>query len=449
MRKISNFQLATTFTSKVVLGANQSKTLEYREKNQIFTAGYEYTAQSFHKGSSRPPKMRILGIFRPLLPSGQPNATSDTYVIFQNYDYTLNRFRGPFCGGSSANGVRTSTPLDYFISTIDNFGKNFGDLFSGVDGSVSGTFTPPAINYVSSYSSNFANTGTLNIQAKAGHASGNFKLQGGNEIYFHGFLTVTGYSGTWALYSIKSGGTTKTFDAIANTRTDFKSGTWPYVTPISGKSVNEWRYMPLCTKQVAALYYFSLNNVNGGLGTNEIRNAGQQPPAGVDVYSGLSPINIYSESDTSGWSDSFFLSQTGLRLYTDEQGTEPLPSGYYASPNFYAYYDASTYNFSGMTAMDTGGGGGPTFNGATYEFVGPYGGPEDACSLNGRAESNFGVVDTVQYAEPGQGAILYSDMTGTSVIGWMAPYMWYNVVGLGKSVMIDEFGAIAAESRCR
>jgi len=447
MRKISNFQLASTFTSKVVLGANQSKTLEYKEKNQIFTAGYEYTAQSFYKGSSRPPKMRILGIFRPLLPGGQTNATADTYVVFQNYDYTLARFRGPFCGGSTSNGVRTSTPLDYFVSTIDNFGKNFGDLFSGADGSVSGTFTPPSINYVSSYSGNFANTGTLGVQAKAGHASGNFKLQGGNEINFHGFLTVTGYSGTWALYSIKSGGATKTFDAISNTRADFKSGTWPYVTPISGKSVNEWRYMPLCNKQVAALYYFSLNNVNSGLGSNEIRNAGQQPPSGVDPYLGLTPINIYSESDTSGWSDSDFLTQTGLRLYTDEQGTEPLASGYYASPNFYAYYDASTYNFSGITAMDTGGGGG-TFNGAQFEFAGPYATPEEACSRNGRpVQSYFGVIDNDLFSEPGENAVIYSDMTGTSVIDWMAPYMWYSVIG--KSVMINDRGMIAAESRCR
>ncbi len=443
-RKISNFQKPTTFTAKVVMEGVFAKT-RVKETNFTFTVGYEYIGSNITKGSSRPPKMRILGLFTPLV-NGQPNATNDTYVIFQNYDYNLNRFRGPYCGAATKNQITQGTPLDFYIATIDKFGKNYGDSFSGIDGGVSGNFTPPTINYTVATNITYGNSGGLPINTKAGHLNGVFKLPNGDTIDFHGFLTVSGYSGTWGLYSLKSNGSLKTFDATATRGTLFKSGVYPYVTPLTGKSTNEWRYMPICAQTLAGLNYFPLSNAGQNFG---LRYSESSNPIEV-TYNGLLPVDLYTSNLPS--SDQELFNQTGRFLYSDEQGVSLAPSGYYATTTNYSYYDSTTGNFSGAIAMSGGGGGG--FNGTEYLFLGPYFDPNTACAEDGRAEFFQGFINGDQYPQPDFGAGVFDSSTGTSPVGWAAPGMWFKVFDSGYgsleyTVTFDESTVISDKLGCR
>lgn len=447
MRKISNFQTASTFTSKVVMEAVYS-TAKVKQTSYTFTAGYEYIGGNLIKGLSRPPKMRILGIFTPLLGTGLPNSTNDTYVIFQNYDYNLGRFRGPYCGASTKNNITQNQPLDFYVSTIDNFGKNYGDLYSGINGGVSGNFTPPAISYTAAANIKPGNKGGFIVNVNAGHSTGVLKLQGGGIINFHGFLTVSGYTGTWGLYSISNNGTLKTFDARPTDAT-FRSGTYPYVTPLSGKYTNEWRIMPLCDQSVTKLNYFPLTNSGSGFGGG-IRYSESANPI-VLGYNNMIPADIYMSGEASS-SDFNFFSLVNTPQYSDEQGITRAPSGYYATANYYAYYDANTSNFSGVTAMSGGGGGGTTYT--KFQLFGPFPDPEMACAEAGRAEFYTAYCDISSSGQPVTGQTLYGDDAGAAAATYIPSDMWYKVfdegfTSLGYSITVDVNAGIGADIRCR
>ena len=105
-RKISNINTLTSFTAKVVYAA--SERYGATQSNVTFTVGREYTGPNFFKGLNRPPKLRILSIFQPLV-GGSPNATNDTYVAFQIYDYGSSVWRGPYCKRKDVNSNLTSS----------------------------------------------------------------------------------------------------------------------------------------------------------------------------------------------------------------------------------------------------------------------------------------------------------------------------------------------------
>lgn len=432
-RKISGFNRPTTGTSKVVMEATSSRT-QIKQTNTVFTAGREYSASNFYKGSSRPPKMRVLGFFTPLV-GGLPNTNNDTYIIFQIYDYTINAFRGPYCGGTgSVSTVKQVAPLDFYVSTIDKFGKNYGDLYSGNDSSISATFTPPTINLLSGYPMQLGNMGARTVTINAGHAKNVIKLQGqtNRTVDFHGFITVTGYNGTWGLYSLSDNGTLKSFETTANNLA-YRSNTYPYLTPLTGKYTSEWRYMPMCARSVLAFHYFPMSNAGGNFGGG-IRFAGAQLPA-RDIFNNAAPIELYTDSIiTEITSDWVLFNTTNINIYLDEQATEAAQSGYYTTANYYAYYDSGTRSFSGVTSISNGGG-----NLTLTAIFGPHPDGNTACMIAGNTRK----IDVYYDANSNS---YYEDSFG------MQPFngtgMYFYDMNTNNSVLIDEMGSVIDMFRC-
>ena len=431
-RKISGFNKPTTGTSKVVMEATSSKT-QIKQTNAVFAAGNEYSASNFHKGATKPPKMRVLGFFTPLV-NGLPNANNDTYIIFQIYDYSISAFRGPYCGANTLAAVRQAAPLDFYVSTIDKFGKNYGDLYSGNDGFVSATFTPPTINFVTGVSMNLGNMGGRIVTINAGHGNGVIKLQGqtNRTVNFHGFLSVSGYNGRWGLYSLSDNGTLKTFETTFNNQT-YRSNTYPYLTPLTGKFASEWRYMPMCEKSTLAFHYFPVNNAGTNFGGG-IQYGGIEPPVN-NVFANAYNVDLFTDSSIDGFnSASALFSAVGINLYLDEQQVDLAPSGYYTTTTHYAYYDAITKAFSGLTAI---GGSTPTLT--EIRLNGPHPDSSMACMMG------IGFPGAIMVYYDSNNDLYFEDSAGTSPFDSRG--MYYFIPDTFTSVMIGN-GSIMDKVKC-
>ena len=437
-RKISAYQTQASFTGVIITDATKYKT-GFAQTQIVLRAGYEYVGFNIHKLGSRPPKLRILNIFTPLLPNGSPNATADTYVAYQIYDYSLSIFRGPRCGGTTLSAASTGTPLDFYVSTIDKFGKNYGNLYFGNNTGYSSVMTPPQVIYKSSGNLNLANT-SGSILINSGHMNGILRLGAqGATINVHGFLNLSGYAGTWLLYSIVDLNTniTKSFENTLN-RTEFRTNIYPYIVP--NKITNEWRYMPLCDINTTAMSYFPLNNTGG------IKFMGPTPPSNPrDVIAtpdtGVYTVDIY-KTETSLFSAITTPSETSS-VFTDEQGTVELNSGYYSSENYYAYYNQATKTFDGYQRVP----GSVTYVGINlFDRVDtqnhPIMDPMSSCAIGSSRSSVMLYYDSI-YPTVDIGTIMYTDQLGTATApsGWY--YYWERI-----SYFIDETGTVQQVVPC-
>jgi len=425
-RKINNINSLSSFTAKVVYAA--SDRYGATQSNVTFTVGYEYTGPTFYKGLNRPPKLRILSVFQPLV-GGNPNATNDTYVAFQIYDYTLNVFRGPWCKRKSANS--SWTYVDYFVTTIDAFGRKYGNQYTGT-GSSSTTFTAPSASFSTSASLYLGNLGA-NITTVAGHNPSIFTLAGNTNktFHFHGFLTLAGYTGTWCFYSIAANGSGLGFNHLLDAA-PYNTGTYPNVLPATSKLTSEWRHATFC----------SLDQI-GYNPRIRINSTGLGP---VKYYQGSDPgiafpANAVFETEVwctydPGTPATFFITplwapggtEAESALGVEETGAASYaPAGWYgtSAENSYAYWDGAG-NWSGYATY----GGGVTYN--EYGITGPFAEPNEACQIGpgGRRGSVFAESFT------GMGDKLYEDSTGSTPFN-AVPGMWYYSMDNNFSFTVD------------
>jgi hypothetical protein len=344
-RKITSIGTLNSFTAKVVYDA--STRYGTAQANQTFQVGYEYTGSNFFKSLNRPPKLRILSIFQPLL-SGNPNASNDTYVAFQVYDYTLSAWRGPWC--KRANQNASWTYVDYFVTTIDSFGRKYGNYYTGAN-SIATTFTPPTALFSQSASLSLTTLAGRTVTAIAGHNPSAFVLGGStNKLYhFHGFLTLAGYSGTWCFYSISANGAGIGFNHLLDVA-PYNTGTYPNVLPATNKLASEWRLATFCN--IDNLGYSPRIRINStGLGPVKAY-FGQDP--GSMFPNGVDNINVFEAevwcTYDPGDPATFFLTplwSPGGSTEESEQGVEGTqaanyaPAGWYgtSAENSYAYWD--------------------------------------------------------------------------------------------------------------
>jgi hypothetical protein len=343
-RTISDVNTLQSFTAKVVYAA--SDRYEQTQANVTFQVGREYTGKSFFKGANRPPKLRILSIFQPLV-TGNPNATNDTYVAFQVYDYTLSVFRGPWCKRANVNDAWTY--VDYFVTTIDSFGRKYGNQYTGSGSSVT-TFTATAPTYSRTAELTLTTVGRA-LTVNAGHNPNTFVLGGStNKMYhFHGFLTIAGYTGTWCFYSISANGTGIGFNHLLDAA-PYNSGTYPNVLPYTNKLTSEWRLAPFCN--ITSLGYSPRIRISN---TGPIKYHGGIEPE-IKFPLGVDGINVV---ETEVWATydpndaaNFFLTPLwgpGGDTQESEQGVEGTGAGSYApagwygtsAENSYAYYSGN------------------------------------------------------------------------------------------------------------
>lgn len=443
--KISGLTQLSSFTCTVVQD-NSGRYNNKTGKATTFQVGYEYTGMNLYKGLSRPPKVRILAVFMPLI-AGSPNANNDTYVAFQVYDYTLARFRGPYC-----RRKLPSDPYiyyDYYLTPIDKFGKNYGNLFTSTAGSSIATFTAPS----PSFSSNLTMTmGGVSRTINSGHYSGCFTFAGVRNtiIDFNGFFSLSGLSGSYCFYTLADNGSVKTF---RNTLDDPKyiTNTYPHVTPKTNKFTNEWRCSPACGLDNAG--YSPLVRPNNRGPIKYVAAASPDPTADF-VNGNIVEASVWVTVDYSTW-DQFF----GGKIYVDgggEQGTGGYATaGYYgvSDHNAYAYWNGSS--FSAYVEYNTGGGGGGGgANLGDFIFLGPYFDPNAACAEDGRADPYVGYIDLNQSGQPDVGQIIYEADGSTPVSEvWLQPGAFYKVfdntnTSLGYVISADPSATIDNKVRC-
>mgnify|MGYP000208162281 CR=1 FL=1 len=337
-RAIDNINTLTSFTAKVVYAA--SERYGQTQAEVTFQVGYEYSGKNFFKGSTRPPKLRILSIFQPLI-NGNPNTNNDTYVAFQIYDYTLSVWRGPWCKKSNISDA--STYVDYFITTIDSFGRKYGNQYTGSGSSVT-TFTPPQVFLSSKVGISLGRMGM--IQINKGHNPSIFTLGGNtNKMYhFHGFISMDGpYStGMWCFYSISANGQGTSFNHLLDVA-PYNTGVYPNVLPKTNKLTNEWRVTTTCSLLDAIGYNPRININNTGLGP--IKYYPGPDPGNAFPVDNVFPTEVWCEYDP-GNPSSFFLTplwSPGGDEYESEQGiaTSYAPAGWYgtSAEDSYAYWD--------------------------------------------------------------------------------------------------------------
>jgi hypothetical protein len=347
-RKVATINTSNSFTARVVYAA--SDRYETTQFNQTFQVGYEYTGANFFKGLNRPPKLRILSVFQPWITTGGntgPNASNDTYVAFQVYDYTLNAWRGPWCKRANVNDAWTY--VDYFVTTIDSFGRKYGNYYTGTGSSFT-TFSAPTALFSQSTSLYLTTLGR-SITAIGGHNPNIFTMGGStNKMYhFHGFLTLAGYSGTWCFYSISANGTGIGFNHLLDVA-PYNSGTYPNVSPYTNKFTSEWRLAPLCN--ITSLGYSPrIRIASTGLGPVKAyfgQDPGSAFPGGVDNVN-VFEAEVWCTYDP-GSAANFFLTplwRPGGSTEESEQGVEGTqaaeyaPAGWYgtSAENSYAYWD--------------------------------------------------------------------------------------------------------------
>jgi hypothetical protein len=64
---ISGFTALQSFTAKVVYADSDRYGVKGSSSNVTFEVGREYTGANFFKGANRPPKLRKLSVFQPLV----------------------------------------------------------------------------------------------------------------------------------------------------------------------------------------------------------------------------------------------------------------------------------------------------------------------------------------------------------------------------------------------
>ena len=413
-RKISNINTLTSFTAKVVYAA--SERYGATQSNVTFTVGREYTGPNFFKGLNRPPKLRILSIFQPLV-GGSPNATNDTYVAFQIYDYGSSVWRGPYCKRKDVNS--NLTYVDYFVTTIDAFGRKYGNQYTGT-GSSNTTFNAPLASFSTSASLYLGTVGG-NITTIAGHNPSIFTMGGNSNktFHFHGFLTLTGYSGTWCFYSIAANGSAIGFNHLLDAA-PYNTGTYPNVLPYTSKLTSEWRHAPFCN--IDQLGYTPRVRV-GNTGLGPIKYYQGPDPGSAFPADNVFPTEVWCTYDP-GSPANFFLTplwapggtEAESALGVEETGAASYaPAGWYgtSAENSYAYWDGIG-TWSGYATY----GGGTTLT--EYTITGSFADSMSAC-INGPGGKKLTV-----YAErfDGDRAILYSDSAGTMEISAL-PGQWY------------------------
>lgn len=442
--KISGIQTQSTFTTKVIQDNSPKRYSNTSFKNQTFTVGYEYTGINLFKGQNRPPKLRILSIFKPLI-TGYPNGNNDTYVAFSVYDYTLGRFRGPACGRLTPDSQIVYN--DYYVTTIDKFGKNYGNVFTSDSGSSVTTFTAPSASFSSTLQTTL--TSGLSLTITNGHYTGCFTLASVNNttIDFNGFFRLASHNGTYCFYTVGENGIAKEFRHTKNDNA-YTSNTPPYYTPATSKFNSEWRCSPIC----------NLNKVGYSPLVRPLNRGGirylfsENPNPANDFNSGLGAVtDVWVQADYTEWLPFF-----GGKLFSSEGGEQGFggyaPAGYYAisDQTYYAYWDGNG-NWGGYSDYNSGGGGG---NWVKYQFLGPYFDPNMACNEEGRAQFFEGWIDGNLYTQPDFGAGVFGDDAGTTPVSWAPPGMWFKVFdggynSLGYTVTLDDSMGISNNSRCR
>jgi len=396
---ISGFTTLQSFTAKVVYAASGRYGVKGSGSNVTFEVGREYTGASFFKGANRPPKLRILSVFQPLV-ANHPNATNDTYVAFQVYDYTLSVFRGPWCGRATINDALTY--VDYFVTTIDSFGRKYGNQHTGSGSSVT-TFTPTAPTYSRTASLTLSTLGRA-LTVNAGHNPNTFVLGAAtNKMYhFHGFLTIAGYTGTWCFYTISANGTGTGFNHLLDAA-PYNSGTYPNVLPYTNKLISEWRYATLC-------------NITSGLGytprigvstTGPIKYHGGIEPE-IRFPLGVDGINVV---ETEVWATydpndpaNFFLTPLwgpGGNTEESEQGVEGTGAGSYAPAGWYGTSVENSYKYyngDGTWALNTYDTYEPAANSTEFTYFGFYQtmDPLTVCSAPPEGPPQVGYYDTAE-----------------------------------------------------
>lgn len=444
--KIGSLSTQSTFTAKVIQDSSK-RYANTSGADVVFTVGYEYTGVSIYKGSSRPPKLRILSIFKPVLSkTGQVNSNNDTYVAFSVYDYSLGRFRGPACRRSTVGSAIGYN--DFYVTTIDKFGKNYGNLFTG-QGSSTSTFTAPSVSYAATLQVQLKSG--VNVTISSGHYTGCYTLAGPNNttLDFNGFFSLSGLSGTYCFYTIADNGSPKEF---RNTPDSIKytANTYPYLLPKTNKYVSEWRCSPICNLDDVGYSPLVRPNIVGPI--KYVLPANPDPASGFNNGT-TETRDIWVTAD---WSD--YLSFFSGPIYADQSGSGVqgeygyAAAGYYGptSDNYYAYWDG-TGNWGGLISY--GGGGGADYQ--KFQFLGPFFDPMSACDEMGeRIEYFEGYVDVNQSATPNIGQTVFSDATGTSTVAWAAPGMWFKVFDggftpLNYTVTLDPGMVIDNNMGCR
>lgn len=450
-RKITSINTLNNFTAKVVYAA--SDRYGTTQFNQTFQVGYEYTGANFFKGLNRPPKLRILSVFQPLI-SGQPNATNDTYVAFQVYDYTISAWRGPWCRRAQANDPWTY--VDYFVTTIDSFGRKYGNYYTGTGSSSSDSaFTAPTALFVDRTSLYLTTLGR-SITVIGGHNPSTFVLSAAsNKMYhFHGFLTLAGYTGTWCFYSISANGNALGFNHLLDAA-PYNTGTYPNVLPYTNKFNSEWRIATVCNITTNLGYTPRISMGNTGLGP--IKYHGSIEPE-IKFPLGVDGINVvetevwctYDPNDTAN----FFLTPLwgpGGNTEESEQGVEGTGAGSYApagwygtsAENSYAYYSGDGTWLPNTYATYT-----PAPSSTEFTYFGFYqsldpltvcSAPPEGPPITGYYETASGFVTSTQ---------IFSDSALQNPIGNFAPSRLYYNQSNGVVFSGDPQGRVVFTFKC-
>lgn len=440
--RISGLTTLSSFTATVIQDNSPSRYANTAGKGTLFQVGYEYTGINFYKDASRPPKLRILSVFRPLI-SGNPNSNNDTYVAFSVYDYTLGRFRGPYCRKSAPD----SQPVynDFYVTTIDKFGKNYGNVFTSSSGSSTTTFTAPTASFSSTLNTTI---GGIALTVSSGHYTGCFTFGGSRNstIDFNGFFSLSGLNGSYCFYTIGENGSPKAFRNTVDD-TKYTSNIYPNLTPPTGKFTSEWRCSPICSLDNAGYSPLVRPNNRGAI---KYVSAGNPDPGSAFNNGVTEPTEVWVTADYTAWLDFF-----SGKLFANSGGAQGTagyaPAGYYgvSDYNAYAYWDGSSFG----TVSEYGGGGGASYQ--KFQFYGPAMDPEMACAETGeRIEYFEGFTDINVSTEPTDGQTVYGDSMGSSAAGWIQSGMWYKVFdggfnSLGYSVTMEPSGSITMSMRCR
>lgn len=440
--KISGITTLSNFTAKVIQDNSPKRYENTTSQSIVFTVGKEYVGPNIYKGASKPPKLRILSVFKPLI-NGNPNSDNDTYVAFSVYDYSLSAFRGPACRRTQVDAQIVYN--DFYVTTIDKFGKNYGNLFTGL-GSSESTFTAPQANFATTLSTT---VGGLTLTISAGHYTGCFMLGGRNNtsLDFNGFFTLSGLNGKYCFYTIGDNGVRRQFRSTVE-KGQYTTNTYPYLSPVTNKYTSEWRCAPICSLDDAG--YSPLVRPNQ-VGPIKYKAFADNPSSDFLNDLGVSPIDIWVQTDYSNYPDFF-----SKPIFADGGGVQGTggyaPAGYYAvsTATFYDYWNGS--NWSGIiTDYTGGGGGGPSYT--KFLFKGPYPDPMMACNdEDPRSEYNEGFIDRNVFQEPSENQPLYGDSSGSTSAN-IIPGMWYKVFDegfatLGYSITITPDSIIGTTSMC-
>lgn len=419
-RKIDGVQTLGNFTAKVVQDNNPKRYNNTTSVNTVFSVGTEYMGPNFFKNQQRKPRLRVLSVFRPLV-GGSTNAGQDTYVAFSVFDYSLNIFRGPACRRANQNAAIVYN--SFYVTTIDNFGKNYGNTYTGL-GSSNTPFTAPALTF-SNNATLSVNSGSLSVNIKSGHYNGAFIFgSNGSHIDFNGFIRLTGHNSVYCLYAITDSGAYNGFNntkrVFNNTKNDqkYRTNQYPYLSSLTGKFDSEWRCAPFCGLNTA---HFTplVRPTNRGT----IKYVGNFGDPSMEFPGGLTvTTDIWVTVDDVNYLDFF-----NRVLYADNAGEGNQGEYGFADSGFYGPTDNDSYSYWNGTAW-TGGvfnyGGAPPpppppTNFQQFIFLGPFASFDlnGACTSGlGSRPSIYGYVDLNAYPNLEGGAQVFYDAQGTSPI---------------------------------